>query len=242
MSYQQIATIANASRETHLGKIPSLRNGQDEARAKELDFYIDEAESGLRAILKAGFFLECLAAELPHGQLGPWVEAHCKRKWRTVQRWQQIAAGVGEAVGIKHKKRIGLKLHEVLALPAANVPDEMRPIREKIEAEIAGKSYRQLFLELKQSKDGEKPDRGRRKGEGGASKEQRENAQARDERERLESMQARADEVAEWLLENAGAKGFARLDDVDGGLKTLRKLSDAVAYAHAFFEKLGCYK
>lgn len=176
----EITTTAKGSHETvfsrvsHLAKVPKLKSGHDEERAAELDSYVYDAENGLRSILKAGFFLECLAEDLPRGALGPWVEAHCKnRTWRTVRRWKQVAASLGEAVGINYKKRIALKLHEVLSLPPAKVPQTAKPILEKIENEIAGKSYRQLFLELKQSKDGEKPDRGRRKGEGGASREQR---------------------------------------------------------------------
>lgn len=241
MSYQAIATTGNASHETHLGKVPKLKRGDDEKIAAELEIYIDAAEGGLRSILVAGYFLECIAEELPKNQLGPWVEAHCKRKWRTVQRWKQIAAGLADAVGIKYKKRIGMKLHEVLALPLGKVPEDMKSVRAKLDDEIAGKSYRQLFLELTQIDEDSadlKKKKGRRKGEGGATKEQREAAALREERERLEEMQIKAGEVAEWLLECSDVKNFGKLDELPGGDKSLKKLSEAVSYANNFLAQL----
>jgi len=156
MSYQKTKErpSPNGSRETALAtrypNPPSLKNGSDKARAKELNKLIKDAESGLVRILKVGFFLECLAEDLPHGMLGPWVETHCNREWRTVRRWKQVASGLGEALGISLKQRLEFKLHEVLALPLKKVPEDMKAVREKLDSEIQGKSYRQLFLELKQ--------------------------------------------------------------------------------------------
>lgn len=237
MSYHKLIkseSEANATRVSHLGKPPQLTHGQDDKRAKELEQYIDDAESGLRSILKAGFFLECLAEDLPKGQLGPWVEAHCKnRTWRTVQRWKEIAGGVGEAVGVSYKNRIGMKLHEVLALPLNKVPENLKAIREKIDAEIAGKSYRQLFLELKQyDEDTGKPKRGRLKGSSGLTKEMREHAALRAEEERLNELEEAILERNDWLLEIADAKNLGMMES-----KLLKKFVDAADTASGFAKR-----
>lgn len=216
-------------------KIPTLRTGNDAQRAAELEQYIDEAESGLRSMLKVGFFLECLAADLKHGQLGPWVEAHCKRKWRTVRRWKEVAAGLADTLHISLKKRLSYKLHEVLSLPAAKVPEAIKPIREKLDAEIEGKTFNQLFVEFKQvdEDDPGKPKRGRLKGSSGLTKEQREAAAARAEKQRLEELELTTKDNIQWLVDNADAKNFGALET-----KTVDKLIDACDTAVAFLRRL----
>lgn len=225
----------NTTSVSYLKKVPKLRHGDDEARAAELEQYIDDAEGGLRSILKAGFFLECLAADLKHGQLGPWVNAHCKKSWRTIQRWKEISGSLGDKLGISLKKRLQYKLHEVLALPPAKVPDDVKPIREKIDAEIEGKSANQLFLELKQvdEDDPSKPKRGRLKGSSGLTKEQRERAAQRAEAARIEELEEQTGDTAKWLLENADAKNLGIVSD-----KSLRKLRDAAETALGFIKRV----
>jgi hypothetical protein len=135
--------------------IPKLKHGRDAQRAEELTLLISEAADGLRRIIKVGFFIECIAADLPHGQLMAWVAANCpKINYRTVSRWRDLAGNVGEIIGLSFEQRTALKtpLHELLSLPAAQVPKELRSVREKIDAEIDGKSCRQLFLEFKNAK------------------------------------------------------------------------------------------
>ena len=244
MSYHKIEKprpSPNTSRETHLpavlGKVPTLKHGNDAKRAKELNKLIKDAEAGLCRILKVGFFLECLADDLPHGMLGPWVESHCNRKWRTVQRWKQVAAGVGEALGITLKQRLEYKLHEVLALPLKKVPAELLAVREKIDAEIAGKSYRQLFLELKQvdEENPSKPKRGRLKGQGGASKEQRANAAELEAQERITEKKLKAEEIADWLLQMADDQGLGEI----AGTLELAALDKAMETARGYIKHQG---
>lgn len=217
-------------------KIPSLKSGHDSQRAKELEKYIKDAESGLVRILKAGFFLECLAEDLPHGQLGPWVETHCKgRTWRTIRRWKEIAASLGDTLGISLKKRLEYKLHEVLALPLKKVPEELKEVREKLDAEIQGKSYRQLFLELKQvdEDDPSKPKRGRLKGSAGLTKEQRDLAAQRAEQERLAELAEATTETADWLINNADAKNAGMLDN-----RALSRLQEACQTMSGFIGRV----
>ena len=242
MSYHKIEKprpSPNRSHETALAtrypKLPELKHGNDAKRAKELNKLIKDAESGLVRILKVGFFLECLAEDLPHGMLGPWVESHCNREWRTVRRWKQVAAGVGEALGISLKQRLEYKLHEVLALPLKKVPAELLAVREKIDAEIAGKSYRQLFLELKQvdKEDPTKPKRGRLPGSSGLTKEMRELAAQREEEERLAELEEQTKGTIKWLMENADAKNLGMMDS-----KLLVKLQDAAQTTSGFITRL----
>jgi len=167
-------SVSIASHRDVIGKPVRLKHGNDAKVAAELDAFISEANDGLRRILKVGFFIECIDADLPWGMLQKWVEQHLPhRKFRTIQRWKQVAQNVGECVGLKLKDRLGLKLHEVITLTLDELTGDAKAARNKIEDEIEGKTYRQLFLQFKQSKDGETPTNGRRKGEGGATREQR---------------------------------------------------------------------
>ena len=241
MSYHKIEKTkpdSNASHETHLvlvpAKAPLLKHGNDAKRAKELNKLIKDAESGLCRILKVGFFLECLADDLPHGQIGPWVEAYCNRKWRTVQRWKQVAAGIGDALGISLKQRLEYKLHEVLALPLKKVPEELKAVREKLDAEIAGKSYRQLFLELKQVDEDNptKPHRGQLPGSKGLTKEMREKAAQRAEQERLHELEAEISQMADRLLEIAEPQQLGAMET-----RLLKRFADAADTASGFAKR-----
>jgi len=216
---------------------PTLKHGNDAKAAKQLNKLIKDAESGVVRILKAGFFLECLAEDLPHGMLGPWVESHCNREWRTVRRWKQVAAGVGEALGISLKQRLEYKLHEVLALPLKKVPAELLAVREKIDAEIAGKSYRQLFLELKQvdEENPTKPKIGRVKGQGGATKEQRANAAELEAQEIINERKLKAQEIAEWLLLMSDDQGLGEI----AGTTELAQLDKAMETARGYIKHQG---
>lgn len=249
MSYHKIekSTAAIASRETQLEDskrshetvLPvvavKLKHGNDAQRAKELDKLIKDAEAGLVRILKVGFFLECLADDLPHGQLGPWVEAHCKRSWRTVQRWKQVAGGFADTLGISLQQRLEIKLHKLLAMPLKKVPENLKPIREKLDAEIQGKSYRQLFLELKQMDEetGKPRKPGQLPGSKGLTKEMREKAAQRAEQERLNELEETITENIDWLLEIADAKNLGMMDS-----KLLKKFCDAADTASGFCKRV----
>jgi hypothetical protein len=245
MSYHKIekstlgTTPAKRSHETALATIapkpPELKHGNDAKRAKELNKLIKDAEAGLVRILKVGFFLECLGEDLPHGQLGPWVQAHCNRDWRTVRRWKQVAAGIGDALGITLKQRLEYKLHEVLALPLKKVPEELKAVREKIDAEIAGKSYRQLFLELKQVDEGNptKPHRGQLPGSKGLTKEMRDKAAQRAEQDRLNNLEDEINKINDRLLELADAKNLGAMDS-----KLLKRHADACDTASGFAKRV----
>jgi hypothetical protein len=135
---------------------PRLRHGKDAERARQLEQLVHEANDGLRRVLRAGFFIECLVADLPHGQLESWLRVFCPNTpLRTIRRWRQIAGNVGELVGVSFEERTTLKLplHEALTMRADELPDDLRVIRQKIEDQIEGRTATQLFLQFKNSRE-----------------------------------------------------------------------------------------
>lgn len=232
----EITATAKRSHETVIAKAPKLRSRDDAASAKELDDLIKDAEAGTIKILKAGFFVECIAADLPKGQLTPWLKAWCPhREPRTVRRWKQTAADLAESHGLAYKLRTKQNYYQYLNCPLAEVPAPLKKYREKFDADVAGKSYRQLFIKFSQAEDAEdddskiKPKRGRLKGHGGASAEQRAAAQARDEAARIEALELDAESFCKWLDENSDDKHLGLIHDAPFNT-LLDSLETAVAY------------
>ena len=106
---------------------PSLPKGNDAAVAEQLRHLVTDAEDGLRRILIAGFFIDRIAAELPHGQLGRWLEAHCPEvTHQTINRWRGLAKNVAEACQLKLNTRVQFDLPALLAMPVDEVPELLR--------------------------------------------------------------------------------------------------------------------
>lgn len=151
---------------------PTLPRGNDAEVATELRRLVADAESGLRRILIAGFFIDRIAAELPKGQLRGWLETHCPDvTQRTTNRWRELAANVAGACGIKMDTRVHFDLPALLAMPVEAVPEAQSDLRSKIDEMIDGKSFRQLTFAFKQAEEGAdgktRTKVGRRAGEGG---------------------------------------------------------------------------
>ena len=143
---------------------PILPFANDAEVADQLRAFIKEASDGLKRIIIAGLFIERIASQLKHGQLMPWVEAHCPDvSWRTVCRWRELARGVMDAIGIKSDtvSLLTIPPHEILRLPISELPEDTAPIRAKMDELLEGKTARQLFLNFAQTEDGEKPKVGR---------------------------------------------------------------------------------
>ena len=149
--------VAKAPLEVVTG--PRLANGNDAEVAAKLTELVHGAQDGLRRILVAGFFIESIVRQLPHGATKPWLEQHCPGiAWRTINDWRQLSRGVMEALGIEWDAaaKLPLPLHDALALPPAEVPKAMQALRGQIDDLIADKSARQLQLALRAAdpKDG----------------------------------------------------------------------------------------
>lgn len=135
---------------------PALKSGRDsKAVADQLDALITDAESGLRRIVCVGLFILEVSQDLPHGQFGPWLETNLPhRSRRTVFGWKALALNIMETCGLKVQQlHFSKPLHEVLALPAKEVPQDAQEVRNKIDDLIEGKTYRQLFFEFKQAEE-----------------------------------------------------------------------------------------
>ncbi len=126
---------------------------------------------------------------------------------------------------------------QILLLPEEQIPEKLRPIRRQICEVIDGKTARQLMLEFKSvEEDGEgnlKVKPGRRKGEGGASHEQRAAAQAREEVEEREKREARMLSLSTWLIECADDEHWGKDDD-----EIVSKFAEAVASANSYLANL----
>lgn len=151
--------------------VPTLPKGNDAQVAAELHRLVNDANDGLRRILAAGFFIECIAGELKHGQLGPWLEAHCPHVGQsTVYRWRELARNVAREAGVKIPT-VGIlegafQGGNFLTLSTEELPNELSEARARIDEIITGKTAMQLYFELKQTENG-KVKVGRLKGQGG---------------------------------------------------------------------------
>lgn len=142
---------------------------------------------------------------IPHGQFGPWLKNNLPDLNRdTIAMYMSIGRNVAEKAKIEFQKYGKSEICHRGELP--------EPVLKLVE----GKTQYQLLPEYRQTEikdDTLISKRGRRKGEGGASKEQREAAQQKEEYARLEAIEIRAVENTEWLLENADDKHLGLISE-----------------------------
>lgn len=252
---------------TAITKPVSLKNGSDKVVAERLKAMHSELSGFATKSFLFGIYAHYIKeVELKHSQFGPWLQQNAPELSRLDSKTQQpkatssltrhldFAKEVVEAFGIS----LTTALQRIKAVTEGKFPTagnfsrlliedtdaakKIIPKHEELVELLANNSRRQVvhtLVQMEEDDNGvEKRKRGRLKGQGGATKEQREAAAAREERERLESIQIKADETTDFLLEYSDVKGFAKLDEIPGGEKTLKKLADAVAYAHNFFTSL----
>lgn len=137
---------------------PTLTLWSDHEAATKVRQLVREAQDGLRRIIVCGLFLETLKMDLPHGQLGHWIETHCPDvTWRTANRWMSLAANIRKACEIKLDTVSNLKfpIYEAITLPPEDRPEEVRDVCARMDELMAGKSARQLLLEFKQAEEDE---------------------------------------------------------------------------------------
>jgi hypothetical protein len=120
------------------------------------ELYVD-AQTGLRRIVALGTFCCHWKAQLDHGDFQSWLEANCpKVSYRSVAVYMQITQGVFESIGLPMGDYFSKvqQLHfshpgELLLLPEAKLPDDLRPFQQKAFDLIDGNSQRSLILKLK---------------------------------------------------------------------------------------------
>lgn len=226
-------------------KTPALPGGNDAEVAAVGLRLLKQANEGLLAAVALGFWADWVKANLPSGTFERWIEAHLQVTALTVWRWRATAKRMCELAGVKvsreklfDNKREQTPVHELLLLPDRQVPAEHRAIIGKLrEVALEAKSQRavipKLFdgaatLDLVQCEDGPDglpaPKRGRRKGEGGASKTQRAVAAAQREEDHLADVTDRAEMLARDMLALADDRHLGLVDEA---------LLARVAQAHA---------
>ena len=236
-----------------LAPAANLKSGNDAAAAKQLNKLFTEAQNGMRRVVALGLFAwEIKEGQLKHGEFGAWLAVHCPklatldsvtgkpRASRALSGYMELTKNVLESCGCptinKYLATIAkcandahLKPGQFLLIADKKVPETLAPMREKIFELVDGKTQRSLFLEFKQcDDDSDKPKRGRLKGQGGATKEQRANAEELERQERITEKKLKAQEVGEWLIEMSDDKGFGEilktleLDILDRGMEQAR--------------------
>lgn len=228
-----------------VAKIPKLKDGTDEQTSARLKEMVAEAQNGLRRVVALGLFCFEIKSKLKHGQFQPWLQTNCPDiSLRSLKSYMQLTAGVlqkckinlkaflakGQSLPISHSG-------EILSLPDAKVPEEAKPIREKICSIIDGKSQSQLFFEFKQADEDDdklQPKRGRKKGQGGATKEQRAKAAEREELERITALKLDMEDFAKWIDKNGDDKSIG----ATRGSKEWNKLKEAVETLAGYMRKL----
>lgn len=252
---------------TSITKPVSLKNGNDKIVADQLKAMHSELSGFATKSFLFGIYGHYIKeVELPKNQFGEWLQQHAPELCRLDTKTQKPKATSSLSRHLDFSREVigafGLSLTSALqkikALTKGSFPTvgnvshlliedketavKVIPKHEELISLLANNSRRQVvhtLVQMEEDDNGvEKRKKGRLKGQGGASKEQREAAAVREERERLESIQGKADETTEFLLEYSDVKGFAKLDEIEGGEKTLKKLADAVAYANNFFHTL----
>jgi len=237
----------------------NLKSGNDAATAKQLNKLFTEAQNGMRRVVALGLFAwEIKEGQLKHGEFGAWLAEHCPKlatidtvtqkakPSRALQGYMELTKNVLESCGCptieKYLATIAkcaddahLKPGQFLLIADKKVPESLSPMREKIFELVDGKTQRSLFLEFKQCDDEGKKKVGRRKGEGGATKEQRANAEELERQERITEKTLKAEEIANWLTEMSDDKGLGEII----GTPELAALDKAMETARGYIKHQG---
>jgi hypothetical protein len=159
---------------------------------------------------------------IPHGQFGPWLGRHLPEISRsTIGNYMAFAESLGEKTGTQIAKNWKF----AAVVNAGGLP-------EPVEKLLADKTAYSVFLEAKQAElkdDILVPKRGRLKGHGGASHEQRAAAQARDEAARIEALELDAESFCKWLDDSCDDKHLGLIHDAPFNA-LLDSLEAAIAY------------
>ena len=221
---------------------PALKTGDDAEVATQFKKSFADAQGALQRVLAFGVYAAHIKYNcLKHGQFRRWVHAQCgEQAYRSVRSYLKLTEGVLKACGTKSLKAAVSKWQQLpfcrsgqfLLADVTEVPESVQPLRDKVLKLIENKTQRQLFFEFKQAEDGDsdnvKPKRGRRKGEGGATKAQRAAKAAADAAAEKAGLEQSAKDFCKWLEAKCVAtKIGARLSDA-----TLQSLNDwcKVAY------------
>lgn len=226
---------------------PSLKVVADDVAATKLRELLKDADDGFRRVVKAGLYIEWIAANLPHGQFLHWLDAHASDvPQRVVYRWRTMAKNLCEWSGLKFANLANLTVpaENLLTLPVTDLPKNMQAARTKMDEVLdSARTPKQLFLDIgfKQGELGAdgypRAKRGNKSGKG-CTKAMRMQAKYANDQERLIAMEINAGIFITWVKENLTLNGFPRMDEAPGGKKTLLAFKAAIKEAHLFFVNL----
>ena len=246
--------IMKALVKSSLAKSAKFNHKLHADRLEELN---TQAQAARRVDVALGLYcFELKEIHLQQGQFGKWLaenlpqlaEQHSNSKlWQpsgSLETAMWMAKSALEVCGYKIGDYIELVQNQspavqgicdsgqLMLLPAAELPKEFKALRDQIFDLVDGKSQRQLRSEFKQIENG-KVKHGRLKGTGGATKEQRAQAEELAETHRLMEVEEGMKEAIAWQLENADAKHAGMMDNA-----LLIKLRDANQNMNGFITRV----
>ena len=138
-----------------------------------------------------------------------WIDTHCPDvSRRSIYNWRSIAKSLCEWAGLKFATVANLPMSadKLLDCPIKDLTPALKTVRAKMDDALAeSRSAKQLFLHLGfcqseiDSHGYPKKKLGRRKGEGGNSKEALEKHRLLTEKEKINARRAKCEEFAAWL-------------------------------------------
>lgn len=248
------AVIPKPDQPKHTAMV-SLSDGHDAATARALVSRFRDAQKAGRRIMSFGLFAwEIKTLRLKHSQWGPWLATHapelCRRDSKTDQpkpsaslsTYMQMTKDVLEDMGftidkyfqhVSNSQQLGIcRDGKFLLKDPRKLPEPVRKLHDEFCTRVDGKSAKQIrfaFGQVEEDSTGDvKPKRGRLKGQGGASKAQRDAAAAADAKADRDARNLEADATTKWLLENADAKHAGEFDTARA-----EKLCEAAEYMAA---------
>lgn len=221
-------------------KAPSLKDGHDESTAKQLIKSFKDAQNAGRRIMSFGLLAwEVKERKLKHGQWGPWLARHapalCRPHSQTgilqpsasLSSYMQMTKDVLEDFGftiqryfkhIEASKELGVCYGgKFLLLPDKKLTEPALALKKEFCDRVDGKTAKQIrlsFNQVEEDDDGEiKPKRGRLKGEGGVSREQRAAAKLAEEKAEITGMEVEAEEFCKWIDHVADTAHLPQISD-----------------------------
>jgi len=108
-----------------------------------------EAVNGVRRVIVFGMMCLHVKRNLQHGRFGKWLKTNCPDlSHERVRQFMRLTEGIMGITKFQALLDFDRPSYELLALPDAEVPEEVRPIRDEIFNLIDGKSVYQLELDF----------------------------------------------------------------------------------------------
>ncbi len=238
---------------TSITKPVSLKNGNDKIVAERLKAMHSELSGFATKSFLFGIYAHYVKeVELKHSQFGPWLQQNAPELCRLDSKTQQPKATSSLTRHLDFAKEVigafGISLTTALQriktvtegkFPTAGnfnhlliedseAAKKVIPKHTELMELLANNSRRQVVHTLVQMEEGEdgveRKKRGRMKGQGGATKEQRAAAALREEEERVTALKLDAADFAKWCDKNGDDKGVGTFR----GSKEWNKLKEAV--------------